>query len=117
MVGQEDKRTNNRTMFPALKNNAAAGYQGPVKKELLKGAGLVHTLQRLQRNISSLEAHQVIILEQFGMIGQFGVTGQLRSLASTSRMRTAISPYTAELYKVTSAFRWPSIIHRVQTNL
>ena len=41
MVGREDKRTNNRTMFPALKNNAAAGYQGPVKIELLKGAGLL----------------------------------------------------------------------------
>ena len=31
MVGREDKRTKSRTMFPALKNNAAAGYQGPVK--------------------------------------------------------------------------------------
>ena len=41
MVGREDKRTNNRTMLPALKNNAAAGYQGPVKRELLKGAGLL----------------------------------------------------------------------------
>ena len=38
MVGREDKRTNNRTMLPALKNNAAAGYKGPVKIELLKGA-------------------------------------------------------------------------------
>ena len=28
-------------MFPALKNNAAAGYQGPVKIELLKGACLL----------------------------------------------------------------------------
>ena len=28
-------------MFPNLKNNAAAGYQGPVKIELLKGAGLL----------------------------------------------------------------------------
>ena len=28
---------NNRTMFPTLKNNAAASYQGPVKIELLKG--------------------------------------------------------------------------------
>ena len=26
-------------MFPALKNNAAAGYKDPVKLELLKGAG------------------------------------------------------------------------------
>ena len=29
----------NRTMFPSLKNNAAAGYKGPVKIELLKGTG------------------------------------------------------------------------------
>ena len=40
MIGREDKRTNNRTMLPTLKNNAAAGYQGPVKRELLKDAGL-----------------------------------------------------------------------------
>ena len=31
-------------MFPGLKNNAAAGYQGPVKIELLKGAGLLSLL-------------------------------------------------------------------------
>ena len=41
MVGREDKRTNNRTMLTALKNNAAAGYQGPVKIQLLKGVRLV----------------------------------------------------------------------------
>ena len=41
LVGREDKRTNNRTMFPALKNNAAAGYQGPVKVKVLKDAGLL----------------------------------------------------------------------------
>ena len=41
MVGREDKRTNNRTMFPALKNNAAAGYKGPVKIELSEGEGLM----------------------------------------------------------------------------
>ena len=41
MVGQEDKRTNNRMTFLALKNNAAAGYERPVKIELLKGAGLL----------------------------------------------------------------------------
>ena len=41
MVGREDKRTNNRTMFPTLKKNAAAGYKGPVKIELLKGEGLL----------------------------------------------------------------------------
>ena len=31
MVGREDKRTNNRTMLPALKNNTTAGYKGPGK--------------------------------------------------------------------------------------
>ena len=39
MVGREDKRTNNRTMLPTLKNNASAGYQGPKEIELLRGAG------------------------------------------------------------------------------
>ena len=41
MIGRKDKRTNNRTMLPALKNNAAAGYQGPMKIELLKGRSLL----------------------------------------------------------------------------
>ena len=41
MLGREDKRTNNRTMLPTLKNNAAADYRSPVKIELLKGAGLL----------------------------------------------------------------------------
>ena len=41
MVDREDKRKNKRTMLPTLKNNAAVGYQGPVKIELLKGAGLL----------------------------------------------------------------------------
>ena len=41
MIGREHKRTNNRTMLPALKNNAAAGYQGPAKIELLEGAGVL----------------------------------------------------------------------------
>ena len=41
MVGQEDNRMNNRTMFPSLKNNADAAYKGPVKIELLEGAGLL----------------------------------------------------------------------------
>ena len=50
MVGGEDKRTNNRTMIPTLKNNAAAGYKaGPVKIELLKGAGLLIEVHGLQR--------------------------------------------------------------------
>ena len=29
-------------MFPALKNNADAVYQGPMKIELSKGAGMLH---------------------------------------------------------------------------
>ena len=41
LVGQEHKRTNNRTMLPTLKTNAAAGYPGTVKIELLKGACLL----------------------------------------------------------------------------
>ena len=51
MVVRKNKRTNNITMSPGLKNNAAAGYKGPVKIELLKGAGPV-TLRTL-RMISS----------------------------------------------------------------
>ena len=45
IVGRENKRTNNRTMFPSLKNNAAAAYQGPVRIELLKDAGLLLYVQ------------------------------------------------------------------------
>ena len=41
MIGRENKRTNNETILPAVKNNAVAGYNGPVKLELLKGAGLL----------------------------------------------------------------------------
>ena len=41
MVGREDKRTNNRTMLPILKNNAAAGYKVPVKLAILKSIGLL----------------------------------------------------------------------------
>ena len=41
MIGWENERTNNRTMIPALRNNAAAGYQGPVKTKLLKCADLL----------------------------------------------------------------------------
>ena len=50
MIGREDKRTNNRTMLPSLtlKNNAAASYQGPVKTELLKGAGLLKVIPDFQ---------------------------------------------------------------------
>ena len=39
MVGRQDKERT--TMLPTRKNNAAAGYQGAVKMELLKGAGLL----------------------------------------------------------------------------
>ena len=34
---------NNRRMLPALKINAAAGYQGSVKMQLLKGAVLLNS--------------------------------------------------------------------------
>lgn len=44
MVGEENNRTNNRTMFNFLKRNAAAGYEGRVKVELLKGGGLLPLL-------------------------------------------------------------------------
>ena len=40
--GREDERMNNRTMFPALINNAVASYKGPVKMKLKKGAGLLY---------------------------------------------------------------------------
>ena len=35
----EDKRTNDKTMLPTLKNNTPTGYQGPLEIELLKGVG------------------------------------------------------------------------------
>ena len=41
MAGGKNKRTNNRTTLPTLKNNAAAGFQGSVKIELFKVAGLL----------------------------------------------------------------------------
>ena len=45
MVDREDKKkTNKRTMFPALKNNAAAGYKGPVIIELLEGTCLLNNV-------------------------------------------------------------------------
>ena len=40
---KEQKISNNRTMFPALKNNLTAVYKGPAKIELSKGAGVVGT--------------------------------------------------------------------------
>ena len=42
-----DKRTNNKTMLSTLKNNAAAGYKGPVKIDLLKGAYLLSSFSKL----------------------------------------------------------------------
>ena len=41
MIGREDKRTNKLNNVPNPKNNAAAGYKGPVRIEPLKGAGLL----------------------------------------------------------------------------
>ena len=55
LVGREDIRTNNRTMLlAALKSNAAAGYQGPVKKELLKGAGLVSKCSLIKKILTDI---------------------------------------------------------------
>ena len=45
MVGRKNKRTNHTTMFAALKDDATAGYQGPVKIELLKGSRLPKNIQ------------------------------------------------------------------------
>ena len=43
LISQGDLHSmNNRTMLSTLKNDAAAGYQGPVKIELLKGEGLLY---------------------------------------------------------------------------
>ena len=50
MVAREDKRKNNRTMF-----NAAAGFKGPMKTELLKGAGLPR--QKLSTKCTSLQSN------------------------------------------------------------
>ena len=41
---------NNRIMFPALKNNAAAEHQGPVKQEILKGAVFLKVLASQEKN-------------------------------------------------------------------
>ena len=41
MVRREDRRTNNRTMLPALTHNATAACKSPVRTELLKSAGIL----------------------------------------------------------------------------
>ena len=61
MVGQKNERTNNRTMIPTLENNAASGYQGPVKIELLKGAGLLSNGSNLCAVGKNLAANQLKI--------------------------------------------------------
>ena len=48
-------------MFPTLKNNASAGYKGPVKLELLKAAGLPRIPGRADVN-SQLALHLVVML-------------------------------------------------------
>ena len=55
MVGLEDKTKNKQNNAPNPKNNAAVGYQGPVKIELLKGAGLLKTFLFLK----TLKSYQV----------------------------------------------------------
>ena len=47
IICPEDKRTNNTTTLPTQKHNAAAGYQGSVKIEVLRDAGLL----KLQPNV------------------------------------------------------------------
>ena len=54
IIGREDKRTNNKTVRRDAKNNGAAGYQGPVKIEVLgQGAGLktccVHSVKSVKQ--------------------------------------------------------------------
>ena len=45
MVGlEQDKRMNKKQCSQPSKNNAAAGYQGPVKIKLLKVAGLLRKI-------------------------------------------------------------------------
>ena len=56
MVGREDKRTNNSTMLPTLKNNAAAGYQGPVQIELLKGTDILQPLTVVDTKLCNLRS-------------------------------------------------------------
>ena len=41
MIGRENKRTNNKAMLLDRKNSGAAGYQGPVKIDHRRGAGLL----------------------------------------------------------------------------
>ena len=69
-VGRENKTTNNRTMLPTLKNNAAAGYKGPVKIELLKGAGLLHfkiiiTACKLIHLMTFMPSPPALLIESF----------------------------------------------------
>ena len=52
-------------MFPALTNSAAAGYKGPVKKELLKGVGLLNKLSMLRKRKSLMKAGVFSMFIQF----------------------------------------------------
>ena len=49
VVGREDKRPINRAMRPTLKRNAAAGYQNPMKIELLKCAEVLWPIVGLKK--------------------------------------------------------------------
>ena len=46
-------------MHATLKNNAAAGYRGPLKIELLKDAGLLHTVNKFDL-VQNLSIWQII---------------------------------------------------------
>ena len=52
-------------MLPTLKNNAAAGYQGPVKIKLLKGAGLLSTVRTQLKTDQIVKSKYTIIIIYF----------------------------------------------------
>ena len=52
-------------MFPALTNNAAAGYEGPVKIELLKGVGLLNKLSMLRKRKILMKTRVFSMFVQF----------------------------------------------------
>ena len=49
-------------MIPILKTNAAAGYQGPVIKELLKDAGLLPTVCMQLKTLQIKSKYTIIII-------------------------------------------------------
>ena len=87
MVGREDKRTNNRTILSTLKYNAAAGYQGPVKIELLKGAGLLVTALIPTAYLRALVSHTFVFvyMREFGYYILFGACRNEQNHCETTK--------------------------------